>query len=88
MITFSYAEQASNSTIVNIILSNGTNIPVPESKLINHIEMNDLNVTHCGTGLTCDPTASEYDTKIDSWDYLDSNFDDVAKDYFNNVLNK
>lgn len=50
--------------------------------------MNDINVTHCGTGLTCDPTASEYDTKIDSWDYLDSNFDDVAKDYFNNVLNK
>jgi len=88
IVEFSYAEQSSNSSIVNIILSNDVTIPIPESKLINYIEMCELNVTHCGTGLTCDPTSSEYDTKVDASDYLDSNFDDVAKDYFNNVLNK
>lgn len=89
---FKYAEQSLNSAIVTLILDNGVQIDVLETKLLEFIEKEDLNLEKVFAGNSSwdsDPCHDEYEEiEIPVEKYLDNNFDEVCKLYYNKVINK
>ena len=70
--------------VIEYYSADGENI-VAEAKLLNvldFIELNRMNISTEGEGLTCDPHSFEREVEQDTMDYLDDNFEMVTRLYF------
>jgi hypothetical protein len=78
--------------ITTIFLTNGHNINFPTERLIEFINVNELNLVeeNHGKGLVCDPNGTDdYSYHfVDAEKHLDDNWDKVIEKYYLDVIIK